>query len=140
MTDDPFDPADGERGKRDGMDRAWRGADPEWKRIILICVLEVAKRKPYFTADDVERYRLANYPNHTTHEHRALGPIMLEAAVLEYCVKTQDWVESTQRINHRRPMRVWWSLAYQGRKRYYRPPPRKPLDPRQISLFEEIGE
>jgi hypothetical protein len=121
-------------GKRNGMDRAWRGADPEWIRVMLICALEVARRKPFFTSDDLERWRLEHYPNHTTHEHRAMGPIMREAARLGYCAKTQDWVESQQRVNHRRPMRVGWSLVYRGPGRF-RKPRRKPLDPRQIDLF-----
>lgn len=133
----PFDPSGGEFGKRDGMDRAERHADPEWKRVMLICALEVARRKPFFSTDDIEAWRLVNFPNHTTHEHRALGPIMREAAKLEYCVKTLDWVESGQKVNHRRPMRVWFSLVYRGPVRY-RNPRRKPVDPRQFDLFMDV--
>ena len=132
---DPFDPSAGKAGKRDGMDRAELHADPEWKRIMLICVLEVAKRKPFFSTDDLERWRLVYFPNHTTHEHRAIGPIMREAAKLEYCVKTLDWVESSQKINHQRPMRVWFSRVYKGPGRFHKPR-RKPVDPRQFDLFE----
>jgi hypothetical protein len=121
-------------GKRDGMDRAWEHANTEWKRVMLICALEVAKRKPFLNTDDLEHWRSTYYPNHTTHENRAIGPIMREAAKLGYCTPTLDWVESRQKVNHSRPMRVWFSLVYQGPGRFYKPR-RKPVDPRQFNLF-----
>jgi hypothetical protein len=131
---DPFDPDEGSKGKRDGMGRAERHADPEWLRVMLISALEVAKRKPYFTTDDLEKWRLAHYPNHTTHEHRALGPVMIEAAKQEICEKTGDWIESNQKVCHRRPMRIWWSKVYRGPGRF-RKPRRKPINPNQFDLF-----
>lgn len=125
---------DGEDGKRDGMERARAHSNPEWWRVMLICVREVARRQPYFTTDDVERYRREHYPNHTTHEPRAIGPLMKECAKLEYCRRTGDWFESTQRQCHRRPMMMWWSLIYRGRPPSFRPR-RVRNDPRQIELF-----
>lgn len=100
----------------------------------MICALEVAKRKPYFNSDDLEAWRLVYYPNHTTHEKRAIGHIMTEAAKLGYCEKTLDFRESGQKICHLRPMRVWYSLVYEGPGRF-RKPRRKPVDPRQFNLF-----
>jgi hypothetical protein len=71
------------------------------------------------------------YPGATTHEPRAIGPLMraqmlakLKAigaefsttlvgevfAALGYCVPTANWIKSAQRQCHRRPMMIWQSL------------------------------
>ena len=69
---DPFDPGAGKAGKREGMDRAERPRrSGGGSGFMLICALEVAKRKPFFSTDDLEKWRLVYFPNHTTHEHRA---------------------------------------------------------------------
>jgi hypothetical protein len=129
----------GESGKREGMARAWRGADPEWRRIALMCALEVAKRKPYFTTDEIEEWRRTYYPNHTTHEQRAWGPVMKEAAKLEYCtILTSYFVKSKYAPCHTRHKQMWWSLIYRGPDRPHRPRRRRPLDPRQFDLFATL--
>jgi hypothetical protein len=102
---------------------------------MLECGREVALRKPVFISDDLESWRLAKYHNATTHEHRAIGPLMRALARLGYCEPTSDWVESLQKVNHRRPMRVWRSLIYRGPLVV---PPlrrRRVIDPRQIELW-----
>ena len=134
MPPGPFDPAAGRAGKADGMDRAQRHADPEWWRCMLECGREVALAKQIFDTDDLERVRLRRFHNAATHEHRALGPLMRELQKLGYCFPTQDWVESQQRQNHRRPMRVWFSLIYKGPAVIRRPRKRLVLDPRQITM------
>lgn len=136
MTDEPFDPEAGEFAKRQGMERAARSASPDWWQCMLECAKEVAARKPCFTTDDLERCRVARQGPRTP-ENRALGPLMKEVQRLGYCEPTADWVESAQKVNHRRPMRVWWSLIYRGPKVHRPPRRRRFVDPRQISLFEE---
>ncbi len=121
-------------GKRDGMERARRHADPHWWQCILECGRLVAEQKPYFITDDIVALNRTRHPNATTHEHRAIGPAMHQLVKLGYCVPTDDWVESRQRSNHARPMRVWWSLIYRG-PAMRRPPKRPILDPRQFGLF-----
>ena len=125
-------------GKRDGMGRAERHADPHWWQCMLQCGKLVAERKPYFITDDIEFLRRKLHPNATTHEHRAVGPLMAALARLDYCEATDDWVESQQLTNHSRPMRVWLSKIYRG-PTIQRPPRRRLLDPRQISFFEGVG-
>jgi hypothetical protein len=124
---------DGSAGKRDGMDRAERNADQHWWACMLESGREVALRKQYFSTDDIVAYCREHHPNATTHEHRAMGPLMRELARMEVCVQTQDWAPSSQGQNHSRPLRVWWSLIYRGPAR---PPPRhrKLLDPRQLKF------
>lgn len=137
MLDDHFDHAAGEALKAEGMAAAERAADEEWKRWFLEAVQEICRRKPYFITDDVELLRRSR-SGPRPHEPRAMGPMMLEAWSLGYCEPTQDWVASRQKVNHHRPMRVWWSLLYQGPK-LRRPRRRKLLDPRQIDLFSGVA-
>lgn len=130
--DHPFDPLVGAAGKTSGMARAARSCNPVWWQYMLELGQEIALRKPFLSADDLEfeRYRRQGP---TTHENRAMGPLMKYAARLGYWEPTQDFVESSQKVKHQRPMRVWHSLIYQGNSpiRYRR---RKILDPRRYQL------
>lgn len=119
----------GEAGKRDGMNRAERNADPHWKRCMLESGVQVAYRKQYFFTDDIVKWCEERHPNASTHEHRAIGPIMRTLAHAEVCQATDDWVPSSQAQNHSRPMRVWWSLVYKGVQLRPKPRKRKLLDP-----------
>jgi hypothetical protein len=130
---DQFDISAGKAGKADGMDRAERSADPYWWACMLEAGKIVAQRKPYFFTDDLVRHCRDNHPNTFTHENRAIGPLMRELCRLEYCIPTQDWIESAQKQCHRRPMRVWFSLIYRGRS-VPKPRKRKLHDPRQYDL------
>ena len=121
-------------GKRDGMERARRHADPHWWQCMLECGRLVAEQKQYFITDDLVGLAGSRHPNATTHEHRAIGPLMHQMVRLGYCTPTDDWVESRQRSNHARPMRVWWSHIYRGPARR-KPPKRRGLDPRQLDMF-----
>jgi hypothetical protein len=125
--------------KRDGMDRAEEHANSHWWQCMLESAQAVAERKPFFTTDDVVALRRVRHPNATTHEARAIGPLMRQAAKLGYCEQTQDWVESTQPQCHRRPMRVWYSLIYRGPAPLPRPRRRRIIDPRQIKMFAEVA-
>lgn len=130
-----FDPASGVWAKLDGMHRVASAANPEWWQFMAEATVEVARRKPFFFTDDIERLRLErNGPS--THENRAIGPLMKCIQRLGVCVPTDDWVESSQAVNHRRPMRVWRSLIYEGPKRNLpRLPKRMPIDPRQFDMW-----
>jgi hypothetical protein len=128
----PFDPVGGEAAKLDGMRRARRNADPEWWAYMLERVTEVARHKPFLFTDDIERLRMTRQ-GPSTHENRALGPLMREAQKNGVCEPTDYWVPSSQRVNHRRHMRVWFSLIYQGPK-VRRPRRHRPPDPRQYAL------
>lgn len=137
MTDQPFDPVAASAAKEEAMERAANHADPHWWQCMLECGYQVALAQPYFISDDLERMRLHRFHNASTHEHRATGPLMKELQKLGYCLPTQDWVESRQKVNHRRPMRVWFSLIYRGPLVVRRPRPRRLLDPRQLAMWQE---
>ena len=72
-------------------------------------LVTVARQKPTFFTDDIERVRQAK-DGPSTHENRALGPLMKRAHKDLICEPTDQWVPSSQAGNHRRPMRVWRSL------------------------------
>lgn len=130
----PFDPVAGESGKQDGMRRAARSADPEWWAFMLQVVREVARAKPFFFTDDLEQIRL-NRGGPVTSENRAIGPLMKEVQKLGFCEPTDRWVPSSQKVNHGRYMRVWYSLIYQG-PRIARPRRMTVIDPRQYDFLQ----
>lgn len=131
-----IDVSDGKDGKRDGMGRAERHADPHWWQCMLEAGKAVAEQKPCFNADDLLMWMRRHHPNASTHELRATGPLMAAIARLGYCIPTEDFVPSRQKLCHATPRRVWWSLIYRG-PATRRPPRRRPLDPRQFGLFDE---
>ncbi len=68
------------RAARDtAMDRVDQAAAPAWKTFVAQLIVEVARTHTEFTTDDVERLRLQRH-GPTTHERRALGPLMRAAA------------------------------------------------------------
>ncbi len=86
-------------------------ADPEWKVRALDAINTCALSFPHFTTDAVWAL-LDGGPE--THERRALGAVMRDAA-------RRGWIESTERteqaarvVAHQRPQRVWHSLIYGG--------------------------
>jgi hypothetical protein len=126
-----FDDGEGKRGKQEGMDRAEKHADPYWWACMLETCRAVALAKPFFFTDDLQALMRKRHPNATTHEMRAMGPIMREVYKLGYALPTPDWVESSQKQNHRGPKRVWYSLIYRGPGKH-RMPRRRINDPRQF--------
>ena len=132
MSDDVFDAEGGAVDRDAAIAQADEVADPAWKAFMYAGIVEVARKKPFFITDDVERLRIVRQ-GPRTHENRALGPLMLQAARQGVCLPTDDWVQSAQRVNHRRWMRVWYSLVYEG-PRVRRPRHRKLHDPRQYGI------
>ena len=132
---DGFAPAEGGGGKHEGMTRPAEHATPNGWAFMTGAGVEVARRKPRFTTDDLERIR-QDRQGPRTHENRAMGPLMLDLCKRGVCVPTDDWFESQQRGNHKRPMRSWHSLIYQGPP-IRRPTRRRIIDPRQLDMLAE---
>lgn len=129
MADDDDDPT----GKKDGMGRAERHADEHWWNCMLESAKAVAERKQWFQSKHVKAWCHKYHPNATTHEYKAMGPLMNKAASFGYCVPSLDYRASGQRNDHSRPQLVWISLIYKGPKRHHAPR-RRPLDSRQGSF------
>jgi hypothetical protein len=101
----------GDDGKREGMERVRRHCDPVWRRHADAAVIEAARLYPKLTTDDI----VVMIPDHVrTHENRALGPVMQEAA--KNGVIAKDMMPNvncaTRKNNHSRPLQVWRSLIY----------------------------
>lgn len=129
MSTRPFSRKAAQIARAEGMERAAEAANPEWWRWMMQATIEVARRKPFFFTDDMEYLRLTRQ-GPSTHENRALGPLMTAAKRAGICEPTDHWSPSSQRVNHGRFMRVWYSLLYEGPK-VPRPRPVVAPDPRR---------
>lgn len=97
--------------RADALQRVDEHADPDWRDLAYRCVLAVARRLDHFTTDEVID-ELAQYPDITTHEPRALGPVMMRAARENVIAATDRFVKSNAVSRHRAPKQVWRSLVY----------------------------
>lgn len=94
-------------------------ADYTWKEAAAEAVRAVAERYVDFTTDDVWDFLESNYPGVTTHEPRALGPVMIRAVKEGLCeIKTCDHcgtnkvvVTSSLRERHATDQAVYKSLV-----------------------------
>jgi|WetSurMetagenome_2_1015567.scaffolds.fasta_scaffold239523_2 hypothetical protein len=83
-------------------------ANPEWREVAYQCVVAVAKRLEEFTTDQVIA-ELAQYPV-TTHEGRALGPVMVRAARENIIAATSRFEKSAAVSRHHTKKQIWRSL------------------------------
>jgi len=100
-----------EAAKHEAMTRAERGANPAWKAAISALIEELAYCRPTFTADDI--FALADargFPK--THENRALGPLLTNAARKGLCRPSLVYVSSKRPWLHAKILRVWESAVY----------------------------
>jgi len=108
-TDNPKFNAQKSAAKRDqAMEQVEQSAEEEWKEVAYDTVIEVARVRQTFTADDVQE-KLDKKPVHT-HELRALGPVMLRAARDHVIEDSGTFTRTTQVKCHRMPRRIWRSL------------------------------
>jgi hypothetical protein len=98
----------GEASKADGMDRSWSHANTNWKAAANAVVRHLSKTKPEFTADHV--WAELDSLGFTTHENRAMGSVMRQAAADELITKTDRVVPTTRPSANRRPVAIWRSL------------------------------
>lgn len=90
--------------KHEAMERVEEHADDEWKDAAYKAVLLAANVYENFTSDDVMELIP---PEVETHEHRALGPVMLRAAKAGLIVKTGMVRNSDRRSRHAAPLTIW---------------------------------
>ena len=98
-------------GMEAGMSRAEEHADEHWKLAAQSAVMAAAQTLEKLTTDDV--VPLID-PGASTHEMRALGPVMMQA-------KRDGWIEKAYELprpsarRHMAPLTVWRSLLFKGR-------------------------
>jgi hypothetical protein len=94
----------------DAMQRVDEHADPDWKTLALAAIRKTCEQRAEFHVDDV--WTIGDLPR--TREDRALGPQMLKAARLGWCVKT-DRVRPSVR-SHLSGKPVWRSRLYEAKE------------------------
>lgn len=97
----------------DAIARVRKGAG-EWCDRALAVVRVVCRDREEFTTDAVHWYA-AEMGVEEPPERRAWGAVM-KAAIGELCVKTERGVKSRRRECHARPIPVYRSLIYRGRR------------------------
>ena len=89
----------------EAIQRVDEHASDAWKAEAMRAVVRVARERRRFTTDDV----WAVLGESGTHEPRAMGAIMLQAARDGWVRATDDYVRSNRVACHARPLRVWES-------------------------------
>ena len=99
--------------KQAAMAQVEENADEEWRRCMLLAVKYAAERHRQFTSDDVfDAFHELGFTAET-HEPRALGPVMIEAAKNGWCRKANCAPWPSRRMSlHASPRAVWDSLIY----------------------------
>jgi len=106
-----------ERAKRHGMSQVEKHANQLWMDLMVYLVWEVCLARPVFNADDVyDLYQaIPESRRPDTHEHRAMGPVMLIAAKEGLCKKANvPGVPSRRPSLHASPRTVWLSCVFEG--------------------------
>ena len=123
------DPATaGEEARAEAVTRVSDHADPDWMQHALDAVLDLARTQEKVTSDDV--WEVLDDIAVETHDNRAMGAVMTEAARQEWLHRTDVTVLSRRPINHRRPIRLWTSLIYEPSE----------LVPRKLTVVPEEEE
>lgn len=99
--------------REDGERQAKEHADSMWLYMATATVRNLAIERSVLTADDV-LHELNKTPFQTG-DNRALGPVMKMAALNGWIRKTDQFTESTNKLKHQSPTRVWESLIFDGR-------------------------
>lgn len=88
----------------DALERVEANASEEWKRRARLAIRQAAFSGRAFTTDDVWD---AIGEDVTTHDGRALGPLMREAVADGLIVPTGAYRTSRRGRCHQRPVREW---------------------------------
>lgn len=95
------------RMERDlALKRVEAHTDKNWAAQALFAIIRLAQTREKFTGADVWESGL-DKPD----EPRRLGPILLKAAELGFIRPTKQYRESSMKMQHARPLRVWRSLV-----------------------------
>lgn len=97
----------GEARRDEAIGRVEVHADAAWKRHVMKVIHGLATERSRFTTDDVWA-RLD--PDHGTHEPRAMGAMMRQAAKAGIITPTDAYEQSARPECHARPVRVWESV------------------------------
>lgn len=107
---DLFDQPTGREAARLAIQQAADNADPDWMADAHTALRWCATHYYEFSANDV--WNRMQAASSTTHEPRAMGAVMREAAKANVIAKTDRAVPSQIPRQHHRPVAVWRSLIF----------------------------
>lgn len=105
------------RERDEAIERVDEHADDEWKEVALDCVRQLCRQHALFTSDEV--LELLETKPVTTHDTRALGPVMLKAVRDGLIEKSGRLLPSRRR--HMAPIFEWRSLIHPAKNVIYGP-------------------
>lgn len=88
-------------------------ADRDWRQAAELSLLRTAESRLEMTADDVLETLEIEYPNVTTHNRSALGPVFLRAQKAG-TIENTGRMEPTRLSQRHRKITVWKSLVCKG--------------------------
>jgi hypothetical protein len=98
------------QARDEAMAQVDAGADEKWKEGVILVIEEICRVLGFgktFTTDQVWEGMELVFPEVTTHEPRAMGPMMAKAAKMGLITKTDRVVDSERVECHARPVAVW---------------------------------
>ena len=123
-----------EAAKKSAMEQVEDNANEQWKLFVTQLAVQQLTIKRRITTDDIRDAYLAsditNKP--TTHDWRALGPLMLGLSKMGYCHKDKEFIPSIRRSRHNGPMQVWISDIYRGNSNGPDLSPPQPIEPQPV--------
>jgi hypothetical protein len=81
-------------------------ANPEWKLLMHACLVWLAETRAEFTTDDAWEAMEHYYPEVTTPERRAIGPIIKEL-ITDQMIEKVDYTTSRRPIHHKAHLVVY---------------------------------
>lgn len=108
MTESLFDLLAAEQARDEALARVHDHANEEWKTTALQAICDLALKQTELTTDDV--WLALSKHDCATHEPRALGSVMRQAAVLGIIKRTDTTRRSIRTARHRGDVRVWRCL------------------------------
>ena len=103
-----LDAPSGELLKQKAISRVRDNADQEWRNAAIAAVRQIASVYSDFTTDDVW-IELGGQAMQGTHDPRAMGAVMTDAARAGICRKSDRVRPSERKECHRRPIAIWIS-------------------------------
>ncbi len=91
----------------DALRRVEENADADWKDAAAVALQQMAATGRQFTSDDVREAIPAGI---TTHEMRALGPVM-KAGLRDGLITAVGWTTAGRSAAHGRPRRLYQGLT-----------------------------
>ena len=98
----------GELLKQQAISRVRDNADQDWRNTALAAVRQIASTQSEFTTDNIWS-EIEHTSFSSTHDPRAMGAVMTDAARAGICRKSDRVRPSQRKECHRRPIAIWIS-------------------------------